>query len=276
MSLSQGNSNGGLAGQFLLSREQRHVRDGWRARCQLGWHLHTHLSLGVSDVVGPGGETAGWLLGYPIESARQAMLIGPWRLTHTPCAANARDIERQLYTLAGRYVLVLLGENLRRLYLDPCGTLSLVYSVTDLLAGSTSEVLGDKELADSGLVERISSTRETSGTWYPCGLTPWRNLRVLPPNHYLDVDGWTIRRHWPTSEPTSVSNRSQCLDVVEAIAARITGNIRAVVDTYPTVMTLTAGRDTRMLLSCARTMIGQLLFVTSGTLSDPLTPSLQR
>jgi hypothetical protein len=258
-----------LPGQFVLSREKSHLSGGWRADALGGWHLHTHPALVVSDVVGPSGERVGWLLGNPIDTERQAMQIGQFRLRHTACAANAGDIERQLYRLAGRYVLVvLLGEGLRRLYLDPCGSLSVVYSLTHSLVGSTPEALGNSRLAEVALIERIRVTREASGTLYPCGLTPYHNLRVLPPNHYLDLDDWFVRRHWPTRAPAVVSGRGQCLEIVQEIAGRITGNIRAVVDAFPTVMSLTAGRDTRMLLACARPIADRLLFVTSATHSE--------
>ena len=254
---------GEFVGQFLLCREQRHVFDGWRTRSAVGWHLHAHSSLGVCEVVGPKGEEAGWLVGYPVDSARAAIQVGPWRLACTPSPININEIERQLYTLSGRYILVLLTEEMGRLYLDPCGSLSVLYSVVDRVVGSTAEVLRDEEQADADLLKCIASIREgASGTWYPCGLTPWRNLRVLPPNHFLDLNDWSVRRHWPTCAPALVSNRGQCMDVVEEIAARITRNIQAVVETYPTVMSLTAGRDTRMLLACVRKMVNEILFVT--------------
>ena len=222
-----------------------------------------HGSLAAIDVLDPNGTVVGWLLGHAIDTERELMIRSPFQLVEELKKENVARVEQQLYTVAGRYVVILLGNDVKRLYLDPSGSLSVMYSVAEPVLGSTPQVIGHSDPAAPDLVASIGTTREKSGTWYPCGQTPWRNLRVLMPNHYLDLEIWDAKRHWPVLGSFEERIVNDHRSVVAEIGSRITRNIRAVVKAHPTTMSLTAGRDTRMLLACARPMVDRLIFVTS-------------
>lgn len=254
-----------LRGQFVISRGRQDMRPGWRAVEHSGWIMQVHPSLPVHNVFDAAGAHAGWLVGHAIDTKAQRMLTGDWHLFCDASLNNCATIEAQLFSLAGRYVLFLLGSDIRRMYVDPSASLSLLYSLDDRLAGSSAHALGITELSQSSLTAEIDRTRQVSGTWYPCGLTQWQNLRVLPPNHFLDIDAWEICRHWPQPDQSTASEPSDVNSVVNAICHRLTANIAAVAAEHPTTMQLTAGRDTRMLLACSKPVVEQIEFETSPT-----------
>ena len=39
-----------------------------------------------------------------------------------------------------------------------------------------------------------------SGLWFPSGITAHDGLCRLMHNHYLDLDQWFTKRHWPLDE----------------------------------------------------------------------------
>lgn len=191
------------------------------------------------------------------------MLSGDWRLHCEASPANYSAIESQLYSLAGRYVLILLGKDIQRIYVDPSASLSVLYSIDEQVAGSTATALG---VADpSPLATQISRTRRASGTWYPCGLTEWRSLHVLLPNHYLDLRSWVARRHWPECDAPFPSESCDTSATIREICQRLANNIAAVVSEHLATMELTAGRDTRMLLACSKPLVEKIQFETSPT-----------
>lgn len=191
------------------------------------------------------------------------MLSGDWLLHCEASQENCSSIESQLYSLAGRYVLILLGKDIQRIYADPSASLSTLYSADQQVVGSTASALGAVD--PSPLAAQISRTREASGTWYPCGLTEWRNLHVLLPNHYLDLNSWVVRRHWPECNAPIPSKLRDTDATIREICQRLAANIAAVVADHHATMELTAGRDTRMLLACSKQLIDRIQFETSPT-----------
>lgn len=245
-----------LAGQFVLTQEQERIPAGWATRQQCGWTLATHPGLPVIEIAAPEQAQAGWLLGYPIAGDE----LGPpvLRLPQGALADSAM-LESALAELGGRFVAIVLAGPIARLYLDACGSLAAVYSTHAPVVASTPSLIDGREHAwDQELARFLQMP--ASGRWYPFGLTPKRNVERLLPNHYLDLASWSARRHW--AGPAKGAGEPPVQALVEAIVARTRRNIAATARTYPLHMSLTAGRDSRMLLACARDQIERIVFFT--------------
>jgi len=93
-----------------------------------------------------------------------------------------------------------------------------------------------------------------SGSYYPFGLTPYRHVRRVLPNHYLDLEGWKAVRHWPGKAELTVDYDTD--RAVKEIVSIIKNNLQAISKRYRIHMGLTAGRDTRLLLACSRPILG--------------------
>lgn len=234
---------GGHRGQFVLTRSPGRVPEGFDRQEQAGWHLGTS-DLPVVDLVDRDGARLGWCLGHPIVDGALGVYsivvdtVGDQRVE--PAAVDA------LYErLAGRFALVLLSVEEPVVLLDAYGSLAAVYSADECVVASTPTLIGaawDDDLIEvTGFPERA--------TWLPFGLTLRHGVRRLLANHALNLLTWRTERHWTPVPPEGASADA---DVAAVILGELRRGIGAVAAAHPLTLSLTAGRDSRILLACAR------------------------
>jgi hypothetical protein len=246
-----------LAGQFLLGRSESLAPPGWVIRRSDGWCLCSHPTLPVIDIWGREGALLGWLLGYPITADGVLLPTG----AALPCTLSLQDgaaaFERALYALGGRFAAIYGLPGKPRVYLDPCGSLAVVFCPEESLVTSNPMLVpySEKTKEDQELREA------TGGIWWYFGLTPRRGIERLLPNHVLDLSTWQTSRHWPSAEDLAVTKDTA--SAVAELAALLERHITAALRARPTYMALTAGRHTRMLLACARHHLPRVTFFTT-------------
>ena len=236
-----------LVGQFFLSKRPPSIQ--WNTFSLGEWNLSVETRLPCTQVRS-GANTIGWLLGHAVSSDGR-MVAGEF---HLP----ADRIEETIYSLGGRFIVIL--PLLQRVYLDPCGLLSAVYCAhAEIVASSPSLVPYDDLTEDrTDLNESIGIPFKNA--MYPLGMTPRNQVERILPNHFLDLDSWQSVRHWPTKVSRPVDSVP---DAVAEIAAIVKQQIRAIVKHGPATLRLTAGKDSRMLLACARDVVSELECVTA-------------
>lgn len=84
------------------------------------------------------------------------------------------------------------------------------------------------------------------------GHTPWRGLRQLLPNHYLDLETGTTHRYFPVEKLQPRSPSSVLTEVIDLLR----GQIEAATNRYTLALPLTAGWDSRVLLAVSRSKLG--------------------
>jgi hypothetical protein len=169
-------------------------------------------------------------------------------------------LEAFIYSFGGRFAAVVLGPHMTRCYLDPCGSLSAVYCAHQEIIASTPTLIP----ADDGTQDRLELINalgipHTNGM-YPLGMTPRYGVERILPNHYLDLTSYQLFRHWPKQPPANEASLDEAIAEITAITRR---NIAAVVARTPTYLALTAGKDSRMLLACARDLKDRLELYTA-------------
>src|SRR5690606_38634064 len=87
------------------------------------------------------------------------------------------------------------------------------------------------------------------------------DVRRLLPNHYLDLERWAPVRHWP-ARPIERSDQDGMPALVREIVEPVRANIEGITGALPGYLGLTAGRDSRMVLACARGALDRIRFVT--------------
>lgn len=89
---------------------------------------------------------------------------------------------------------------------------------------------------------------------WPAAASPFKELKHLLPNHWLDLATGRCRRYWPSAplEPSSVDA------AVERLMVLLPGLVRAAVMRYDVALSLTAGIDSRMVLAAARGVIDRI------------------
>jgi hypothetical protein len=248
-----------LIGQFVLSPTKKNVPEEWPTERSGDWFLGRHPSLPAIRLLGDNNCTIGWFLGYPID--KKGQLLGEGDAIREPELWNGsmESVEHFVYGFGGRFLVALVGIRNSRIYLDPCGSLSLVYCPHQKVIASTPNLIPyDEQTRD-----RVDLARELgipyTNAMYPLNLTPRNNIERLLPNHYLDLSNWQSVRHWPKKPLHSDESVEEAIVAIGTIVKR---NIAAVVSKTPTYLCLTAGHDSRMVLACARDVVDRLELLT--------------
>lgn len=244
-----------LPGQYLLSRDRDLLPDNWLIAEKDGWLLACHPSLPCLPLRGVSGEQVGFLLGFPIteegellEDRQQGFAL-----------AGAVPLESSLYTLSGRWLAIVLTAGEQCIYLDPAGSLPAVYSPSLALAGASTALFPyTRDTADRvDLIEAMPIPHLNAS--YPPGMTPRVGISRLLPNHRLDLQTWQAQRHWPISD---VGITSDPTGTAMVFAEHLKKNIAAVAARCPLLLSLTAGRDSRTILACARPFLDEAVIFT--------------
>ncbi|MEX2220600.1 MAG: hypothetical protein WEG40_02285 [Candidatus Rokuibacteriota bacterium] len=247
----------GLSRQYVLSRSEGQIPRGWARHRQRGWTLGVS-NLPVASVENRFGEVLGWCVGYPLVAGGSRPSTVVLDTAHTN-VIESESINRFYETVAGRWVLIVLARKEERLYLDPYGSLGTVYRRTEPTVASTPTLLGSEHSWDYGLINALGMPE--SGLWFPGTLTARVGVRRLLPNHALDLIEWHAARHWPR-DLHDLAVSAHVPDTVNTIAASLKSLVSLVVAHVPTYLTLTGGRDTRMLLACAKAHLPDISFFT--------------
>lgn len=245
-------------GQFLICADTD-------ALSQTATHRLTRTALAVQaplpvvTVEDAAGRAVGLLLGVPI-SEEGRILRDRHRLDlHWSGDVDAL-VESEIYVLAGSFVFVLDDGDHRRLYLDACGSLSAVYDPERRRAAATSLQLLDPDEAQARFRARMYDALHIARDgWFPAGLTAHEGIWRLMPNHYLDLDSFEMRRHWPC-EPIARAPAPEA--ACSTILSEMRRTMSAAAAQGPAYVSLTAGNETRMLVAAGREMRDALTFVT--------------
>jgi hypothetical protein len=248
----------------------------WPRRSLLDWTLAHERTLPVIDVIDPGGEACGWLIGHPLDLDAKTLVEGSVSLPlPNEGAVTPAALERWLYRFGGRFVLVVLRP-FQRVYLDAVGSLPVVFAPGRRAVSSSPFLLPAEfgDVVDDPLVETLSIAR--TDLWFMLGSSPLSGSERLLPNHVLDLADWTVTRLWPL-EPFDE------LDVdtgLETIAATLEKTMTALAVSATPSIGITSGLDSRALLACARAELDRLRFYTvaipddSGTIDMHTAPAL--
>ena len=247
--------------QFLLGRLDT-VPAGWEQRSLHGWTLGSHPSLPVMEVM-VADAAAGWLLGYPVHD-RDGLLTAGDRVALA--GWEQPQVNQLLWELGGRYLLLLVHPRCARVFPDPVGSLSCVYSAHHRMVAATPllipycEDCGDQE----DLIRQVAIP--DSGANYPLGMLPRADLERLLPNHSLSLTAWEADRIWPGPGP--MAKNADSAAVVAEIARIVSHQLAAIAAKFELQLGLTAGQDSRLILACARAVRRRLVCYTLD-LGDP-------
>jgi hypothetical protein len=180
--------------------------------------------------------------------------------------------EKSIYSMGGRWVLIVNSKEGKRIYHDAAGLKPVFFSSDK-----------DKNIniaSQPALLEAIGVCHKqedvfndfkryrNSKSW-PLGIIPYTNVKQLIPNHYLDLNTRETSRYWPKSK-LSITDVNVAAKKLSTI---LQGSIKALTLRNNCTMSLTGGYDSRMLFSCALNDSDKINFFT--TISN-FTPEYDR
>jgi hypothetical protein len=149
-------------------------------------------------------------------------------------------------TLNGRFLIVEKINSEIQVTTDPGSQLAAIYDEITKTVASTPTVLSylRKIEMDTEVIRNVTRTDGT--TWYPFGLVPCKGVKRILPSRRLQLDRGTCTAIRYLSNDLIIDNPDV---ITKEIFQRVTSNIVAISKAGPLTAHLTAGYDTRMILS---------------------------
>lgn len=243
--------------QFLLSENAGLTPPGFTARRFGGkWTLYHGAALPVTPIHDAKGALAGWVLGGALHP--EGGLVQTVLDLAVPASDKAffSKVEPLIEGLAGRYLVLIAAAGKARIYIDPVSALGAVYDPKTRTVASTVLLALDRVREPNPLFDEDLILAGKGN--YTLQHTSDVGVRRLLPNHYLDLTDFSHRRHWPKDDQSFDIPLDQAPVALEEIRDRLARTIGAIASAHPTVLPISAGRDSRNLVACAREHLGKI------------------
>jgi hypothetical protein len=251
--------------QFLLGPEYANF-DGWnRYKVNNDFLITCHPDLEVSWIEKKNNRAI--LLGYFLDplnpqNTNKDILEG---FIEEPISTNS--IISRLDLLCGRFVLIIATEENIWLFHDACGLRQVHYCIDNnnkawcasqpnLLAERLGFEYDEDMVSFRNLPLFISGQDEF---WFPCDLTPYKEIKYLLPNHYLDLRCGEVHRFWPKDSSFSDISPDKSINEVSKL---LRNTIKAAALRFDLKMGISAGCDSRKSLAAAREVRERITFYT--------------
>ena len=177
---------------------------------------------------------------------------------------NVQPFIERTYRFGGRWVLII--DNGIEIYLfnDALGFRQVFYTekefIEDTWCASQTGILAE-ELnlqCDDDAIKQLYSCREKEDGqyWWPNDRTPFKGIKHLLPNHYLSLTSGLCVRYWPNEDIPEMALEES----IEKGAKLLKALIESAANRYELAYTITAGRDTRLLLAASRDIRHKIYF----------------
>src|SRR3990170_5212859 len=207
------------------------------------------------------------LLGYILDPYRPQASdadIVERLLSDLEAGRTAEAVIESTYPLGGRWILVVDDGSTVLLFTDPIGYRQAFYSLaaSSVWCGSQPGILAEvlDLRVDPGASAFIRAYRRRQPEyWWPGDSSLYKEVRHLLPNHYLDLQTGTPHRFWPHHELPERTVE----EVVPENARLLEGLIESASHRFELALTVTAGRDTRLLLAASKAIWHRLYCFTT-------------
>lgn len=249
--------------QAFVSAEKPDVPASYDLQWVGGIWLASDKRLPVTNLIDGEGRVFAIVVGFIYSELTERFL--PAGNVELPLRVESfEDVERLvLPKLSGLFVLLTMGTLPLRLYMDHGGSFPMVYSAEDRRAASSPALLLDEAAYESRFradLHRSLIGQEGAGGWISGDLTAHRGVFRVLPNHYLDLETWTVSRFWPRSG--DFDNWLELLPAARSAAEALRKFSNAACSRFAVAATLTAGFDSRLLAASCRESLDQCEFFT--------------
>jgi len=251
--------------QFVLGPNFLKILPLWQ-RAEIGNNLflQAHPDLELTHARRKGVELT--LLGYLIDPDNPEFSNQDILENMLSRIVSAYDIFEATYRLGGRWIIILDNGKEAILFNDASGLRQAFYTqegTPQLWCASQPKIIAQElGLTFDKEAERdfINSPyfRETKGIWWPGDSSPFKEIKLLLPNHYLNLNKGTPHRYWPNKRITNISLEEGVRKGSELLKALMI----SVHKRFNLAFTLTAGWDTRVLLAAGKKVSKDMFYLT--------------
>lgn len=250
--------------QFLMTPEPCPALDHWQQARAGQYIIYAHPDVELTSAAAAAGGVTAVAVGFPLDSDAPDRSSAEVLQTIADMGGSVDRISRYLDAVSGRYVLIIETPDDVVLFHDPCGFRTVCYTThgDKIFAGSQPLIFKLVMPLAEGERYRFYTESDYVRThlehWIPSGCTLYEGVAHLVPNHYLRLSTLEQTRYWPRRPLVQ-----QPVDRVVAHAAdqlrrlMLAANSRA-----PLALPLTAGWDSRTILSASKDIAGELYYFT--------------
>lgn len=251
--------------QFVLGPEFYHYNGWQRLNLFDKYKLTLHPDLAISYIKYSHNEAI--LLGYAIDPYQPKLCNEEVLKRFVEGEVELKNIFMGLEALTGRFVLIINCGSGTWLFHDACGLRQVNYFKDNnghIWCASQAETIAERfDLNYDEEVIKFRNCPEYRKTKEDFALindrSPYREIKYLLANHYLDLRKGKAVRFWPTERAIgSISVRKS----IELIKPILTNSIEAAANRYDLRMGITAGCDSRKSLAAAKKVKNKIYFYT--------------
>jgi hypothetical protein len=251
--------------QFILGSEPPDPLPGWtRIRVDPIRTAVAHPDLGVCQA--SSGAKSITLFGYVLDpddpEATDARVLQRLLTRLRTCG----DVFELTTGLGGRWVLVVHdGERtivvndaagMRQVYYSSAGRSGAVVCASQ--PGLIAECLGLAKHAEAVDFVRSRGDEDNEVYWLPGDRSPYDDVRLMLPNHYLDLGSGKVARYWPSDDLGHLSRA----EALSESARLLRGLLQSACLRFRLAISLTAGWDSRLMLALCKDIAPQLYCFT--------------
>jgi len=251
--------------QFILGPEfAEHLPDWRKTEIRSDLRLATHPDLNVTHTRSANSSLT--LIGSmldPADPQASDVAILNHLLKQLP---NFNALIQATFCYGGRWIIIAAQGKQTILFHDALGLRQVFYtniSCTDSLwAMSQPGIVAEKLQFDisAEAKEFINSAEFRTNPEYrwPCAGTPFREIKQLLPNHYLDMVTGQVYRYWPSNALDNIT----LTKALENLSELLPGLVTSAATRFESVIAITAGLDSRLVLAACKNFGGTISGVT--------------
>ncbi len=244
--------------QFRLSALPEDVLPGFELHRWGRWVLQAGPDLPVASSEFDNGSGAIFFLGIGVDP-NGTIISSESLATQLDGVREPAAVAAYLSEAAGRYVFVILKDETQRIYLDPLGSLGVLFDPLTGAVGSTLNILLSRDVERNTIYPFADLAVDELGR-FAFGHTEDLHAKRVVPNHFLDLDTLQQQRHWPApddiQEPTDAAEEANTLGRINDRLGQIIESLSR--HASQTILPLSGGLDSRILLACGRDSLGEL------------------
>jgi hypothetical protein len=177
------------------------------------------------------------------------------------------------YKYGGRWILIMNDGKEVRLFNDAAGLRQVFYTeklhTKELWCASQPKVIAEllNLEKDKEAVEFIDSYkfRKNPEFRFPGDGSPYREIKHLLPNHYLNLETGQCKRFWP-DKPLSYLSFNEA---VGSVSSTLQGLMQSAANRFDLALSITAGLDSRVVLAASKAIKDLVSYMTVRQIGMP-------
>lgn len=238
--------------QYIFSSKRLTLNPPNLLRHQIasGFHIYHHESLPVEIIYKTSYHNFAFLLGYfidPYYPNKSNIDI----LADIASQQNLNTLIKKLYSLTGRFVLLVGLNDAYYVFNDACGLRSCYYMFENSVFFATShpnlfKLFRDITFKTEDVKKTYENFKNTRSEYsFPANAEVFNNINQLIPNHYINIKTKKQIRFWPKSNKKNLNYT----EVFNKLHFLLKNSIKGASLRKKLILGLTAGLDSRTLLA---------------------------